>query len=63
VAGNVRPARKGSRVVVQRRSKGRWRRAATGRIGREGRYYVPVERRGVYRVRAAGVTGRRLTVR
>ena len=63
VSGSIRPARKGARVVVERRSDGRWRRAAAGRLGAEGHYYVPVERRGVYRVRAVGVRGTRLTVR
>ena len=63
VFGTVTPARKGSRVVVQRRSRGRWRRAAIGRTAAGGSYNVPVKRRGTYRVRAAGVTGTRLTVR
>ena len=58
LVGLVQPAREGSKLIVERRDRrGKWRRAATGKIGRDGGYRVPVRQRGSYRVKAGGVTG------
>ena len=58
VVGVVEPGREGSRIFIERLDrKGKWRRAATGTVGREGAYRVNVRQRGTYRVKAAGITG------
>ena len=58
ISGRVRPARRGSRVVVQRRtSAGVWRVEVRTHVGRRGRYSARVSRKGVYRVVVRDVTG------
>ena len=56
IAGWFEPRRSG-RVVVERRVRGRWRRAARAPVSFTGDFSVRVRRRGVYRVRAGKVTG------
>jgi stage II sporulation protein D len=63
VSGSIAPAAHGAKLIVQRRSGGRWQRVATGRIGRGGSYRVAVERRGLYRVVAGGDAGPAVRVR
>lgn len=63
VAGSIAPAREAARVVVQRRTSGRWKRVAHGRLGRSGAYRIPVEAAGVYRVISAGAAGPAVRVR
>jgi stage II sporulation protein D len=57
LAGTIIPAQRGARVVVERHIGGLWLEIATGRVGRGGRYRVPVPEKGVYRVRIAGAAG------
>jgi stage II sporulation protein D len=61
--GAFRPAPRGRRLVVERRARGRWRKSTVVRTGRAGRYRLELHRRGVYRVRAGGVTGPHVRVR
>ena len=63
IFGSVSPAAKGAKVVVQRRTDGRWQRAAKGRLGQSGRYRIAVEGAGLYRVVTGGDTGPTLRVR
>ena len=64
LVGSVDPARRGARLIVERRTRsGKWRRALVSRVGAGGRYRVAVERRGTYRVKAAGVAGPAVRVR
>jgi stage II sporulation protein D len=55
--GSFTPAPRGRRLVVERRSRGHWKRAGLARTGRGGRFAVNVKRRGLYRVRAGSVAG------
>jgi stage II sporulation protein D len=58
LTGTVSPARRGARVVIERRSRtGRWRRAGTAALDGSGRFARAVARPGAYRVRAGGATG------
>ncbi|MEX2193725.1 MAG: SpoIID/LytB domain-containing protein [Thermoleophilaceae bacterium] len=57
ITGRVAPRPRGRRIVVERRTKKGWRRAARGAVARDGEYRVLVERRGTYRVRAGRVAG------
>jgi len=58
VHGTVRGVKRGSPVVVQRRtSVGRWVVEGRATLRRGGRYRLAVARTGAYRVRAGGVTG------
>ncbi len=63
VYGSVSPAAPGPTVVVQRRSDGRWKRAARGRLGRSGRYSIMVDGAGLYRVVTGGDAGPAVRVR
>jgi stage II sporulation protein D len=64
VTGSVSPAPKaGSPVLVERRVRGVWRRAATGQTGDGGAYRVDLPDGGVYRVRVGAASGPALTVR
>jgi stage II sporulation protein D len=63
VSGSIAPARRGSRIAVQRRSGERWKRVAEGRLGRKGAYRVAVEAPGHYRVLSAGDAGPVVRVR
>jgi stage II sporulation protein D len=63
LAGEFWPAPRGRRLVVERRVRERWRHAATTRTSAGGEYRLALERPGVYRVRAAGVTGPAVRVR
>jgi len=56
VSGRVRPARRGSEVVVQRRTAtGRWLTEVRTHIGKRGRYNARVTRAGVYRAVVGGI--------
>ena len=57
VTGVFDPAPRGGKLVLERRVGPRWKRARLVRTGRHGRYRARVHRRGVYRVRAGGVSG------
>ena len=64
VVGVIEPARRGDKVYVERRDRrGKWRRAAVGRIGKGGAYRVAVRHRGVYRVKSGGIVGPSVRVR
>ena len=63
VSGSIAPGRRGSRIVVQRRSGERWKRVAEGELGRGGAYRVAVEAPGHYRVLSAGDVGPLVRVR
>jgi stage II sporulation protein D len=63
LAGHVVPARKGTRVTVQRRTGGRWVDVATAGVRRGGRYSVGVPATGLYRVRHNGDAGPAVRVR
>ncbi len=56
IAGWFEP-RRSSRVVIERRVRGRWRRSARAPMSFSGDFSVKVRRRGVYRARAGKVTG------
>ena len=56
ISGRVRPARRGTEVLVQRRTAtGRWLTEVRTHVGRGGRYNARVERGGVYRAVVKGV--------
>ena len=58
VAGSIDPARKGSKLTVEKRDRhGRWRRAASGTVGDGGRYRLALQHPGTYRVKSGGVAG------
>ena len=58
ISGSVRPARRGSEVVVQRRARaGGWRVEIRTHVGAGGRYSATVGRPGVYRVVVGDVAG------
>jgi stage II sporulation protein D len=61
--GSVAPARPKARLVVQRRTDGRWERAGVTRVGESGRYRVAVGRAGLYRIVSAGDAGPAVRVR
>jgi stage II sporulation protein D len=63
IVGLIDPVPGGRKLVVERRTKGRWRKAASGTTGRSGAYRVHLSRSGTYRVRAGGVTGPAVRVR
>lgn len=63
VSGTVAPARAGSRVVVQRRTRKGWRRVGRDRLDDSGRYRIAVGRPGRYRVVAGGDAGPVVRVR
>lgn len=63
VSGTVAPGRGGARVVAQRRTSGRWKRVADGRLGRSGAYRISVESAGLYRVLSEGAAGPVVRVR
>ena len=55
--GRFSPAPSSRRVVVERRVGRRWKRVARARLSKTGAFRVVLKRRGVYRARAAGLTG------
>jgi stage II sporulation protein D len=63
VSGSIEPARKGAKIIVQRRVGKRWKPVATGRLGSAGRYRVYVKRAGLYRVVSARDAGPAVRVR
>jgi len=63
VTGTIRPARRGTRVVVQRRVGGRWQRVRTVRTGARGGYRAPVASAGRYRVVVNRLPGPAVDVR
>ena len=63
VSGSIEPARRGAKIVVQRRVKTSWKRVGTTRVGKSGRYRAYVTRGGRYRVVSAGDAGPSVRVR
>jgi stage II sporulation protein D len=63
VSGSVAPAQPGARVRVERRNRDGWQKVAHGRLGRSGKYRIPVEAAGLYRVITAGYAGPAVRVR
>jgi hypothetical protein len=63
IFGSFAPAPRNRRLVLERRTPGRWRRVATIRTTAHGRYHVAVSRPGAYRVRAGTVAGPAVRVR
>jgi stage II sporulation protein D len=63
LAGRVLPAHKGSRVLVERRTGGRWARVGSTTTGRSGRYRLGVPAKGLYRVRFKGDAGPAVRIR
>ena len=63
VSGSIAPARPGARVRVERRTGDGWKKVAQGRLGRSGKYRIPVEAAGRYRVITAGYAGPAVRVR
>ncbi|HYH57775.1 MAG TPA: SpoIID/LytB domain-containing protein [Thermoleophilaceae bacterium] len=63
IAGSITPARPGAQVVLERRTEDGWKRVDEDRLGRSGRYRIPVRTRGVYRVLSAGDAGPTVRVR
>jgi stage II sporulation protein D len=61
--GSFQPAPRRGRFVLERQRGGKWRRVASARTGRDGRYRVRVPRRGTYRVVAGSVAGPAVRVR
>ncbi len=63
LVGRFSPAPSSRLLVVERRARRRWKRVARGRMSRAGAFRVVLRRGGVYRVRAAGLTGPATRVR
>jgi stage II sporulation protein D len=63
VSGSITPARPGARLRVERRTRDGWKKVARGRLGRSGKYRIPVEAAGLYRVITAGDAGPAVRVR
>jgi stage II sporulation protein D len=63
VSGSIAPAAPGARVRVERRTGDGWKRVAQGRLVRSGKYRIPVEVAGLYRVITAGYAGPAVRVR
>jgi stage II sporulation protein D len=63
LVGRFTPAPASRRVVVERRVGRRWKRVARARLSKAGAFRVVLKRRGVYRVRAAGLAGPATSVR
>jgi stage II sporulation protein D len=57
LVGRFSPAPSSRRVVVERRVGRRWKRVARARLSKAGAFRVSLRRGGVYRARAAGLTG------
>ena len=55
VSGRIRPARRGTEVLVQRRTSDRWLTEVRTHVGKRGRYNARVSRGGVYRVLINGI--------
>ena len=63
IAGTFEPAPRSRSVLVERHSGSRWERVGEVKTSRRGRYRSTVAVPGVYRVRAAGVSGPAVRVR
>ena len=63
VVGSVEPAARGSKLIVEKRRGGKWKRAAVSKVGAGGRYRVGLKNAGTYRVKAGGVAGPAVRVR
>ena len=63
LAGHVRPARRGARVDVQRRTGGRWVTVESTAVRRAGRFRVGLPATGLYRVLHRGDAGPAVHVR
>jgi stage II sporulation protein D len=63
IAGEFRPAPRGRRLAVQRKTGEGWRTIARVRTSRLGRYRASLEVPGVYRVKAGSVAGPAVRVR
>jgi stage II sporulation protein D len=62
VTGDVFPARPGAVVTVQADNDGAWVAVGSGKLGRGGRYSVPVTEPGTYRVLYRGIAGPQITL-
>ena len=63
MVGELWPAPRARRLVVERRKDERWQRIAHVRTSASGRYRAQLAAPGVYRVRGAGVAGPAVRVR
>ena len=63
LAGEFRPAPRGARLTVQRRTASGWRRVGRVRASRLGRYRASLATPGVYRVKGGSVAGPAVRVR
>ena len=63
IVGTVTPARPGSKLIVERRRRGRWHRVDVTKTGELGSYRVGLERPGTYRVKSGGAAGPAVRVR
>jgi stage II sporulation protein D len=57
LTGRIEPEPEGGRIAIQRKERGRWRRALRAHADRRGAFRVSVDRPGRYRVRAGGSVG------
>jgi stage II sporulation protein D len=63
LTGTIRPAKRGTRLAVQRRIGRAWRTVGTTRVGRGGTYDAAVAAPGTYRVALGDVAGPALDIR
>ena len=63
LVGQIAPAAKGARITLQRKTKGGWRKAGIGRLGKRGHYRLAIEKPGTYRVVSGGDAGPAVRVR
>ncbi len=63
IAGNVGPTRKGSAVYAEKLIGRKWKRAGKSYTDADGDFKVMLERKGTYRIKAAGIVSPRVTVR
>jgi stage II sporulation protein D len=63
ITGTIEPAKAGQKLVVQIRAKNGWRRVASGRVRKGGRYRIALGRPGTYRVLSQGDPGPAVRVR
>jgi hypothetical protein len=63
IQGAFRPAPRGRRLVLERRSGGRWRRVAVMHTSQNGRYLAVPTASGLFRVRSGSVAGPAIRLR